>query len=374
MAKTINKNPDQSTPLVIVADDDPSMRLMLQHILEKEHYQVLEAANGQEALKLCYANRPKLVLLDAVMPEMDGFITCKNLKEKYPDLPVIMITSLDDDQSVERAFQAGADDYLTKPINWSVLRHRVSHAFLNKQLNSQQQESALEQRIRHHDYHMELNPRIYLDTETISCLEAEFYEFSTLQEPLIQNASKLAPLSITAIENLLNYACTHFEILQSRNNKTCCLSVPLLPCRDQSDDFVNMLKRVSSKTSLSLEHFEFYIDDDLLHDKQMLTTLEAIASLPASLSIRNFSFSLNSLAFLNQKSCQSLRLNFEALHKAQVTSNLEWLELMLSPYKQKNLQLFAEHVSSDSDLELAEQIGCTEASGSLINHIYKLAK
>lgn len=373
MAKTINKNPDQSSPLVIVADDDPSMRLMLQHILEKEHYQVLEAANGQEALKLCYTNRPKLVLLDAVMPEMDGFITCKNLKEKYPQLPIIMITSLDDDQSVERAFQVGADDYLTKPINWSVLRHRVSQVFLNQQLNPQQ-ESVLEQRIRHHDYHMEMHPRVYLETDTISCLEAEFYEFSTLQEPLIQDTSKLAPLSITAIENLLNYACTHFEILQSRNNKTCCLSVPLLPCRDHPDDFVNMLKRVASKTSLSLEHFEFYINDDLLHDKHMLNTLAAIASLPINLSIKDFSFSLNSLTFLNQINCQSIRLNIESLRRAQVTSNLEWFLHMLTPCKQKNLQIFAEQISSDSDLELAEQIGCTEASGSLINHIYKLIK
>ena len=182
----------------------------------------------------------------------------------------------------------------------------------------------------------------------------------------------MTPLSITAIENLLNYACTHFEIHQTRNTKTCCLAVPLLPCRDQPDDFVNMLKRVASKTSLSLEHFEFYIDDDLLDDRHMRNILQAIASLPVNLSIRNFSFSLNSLAFLNQINCQSIRINMEALHKAEVTADPEWLQHLLAPCRKKNLLLFAEHIASDNDLLLAKQIGCSEASGHHINHLYQL--
>lgn len=373
VANTLDQTPDQSPPLVIVVDDDPSMRLMLQHILEKEQYQVLEAANGLETLSLCHANSPNLVLLDAIMPEMDGFITCKNLKEKYPELPVIIITSLDDDQSVERAFQAGADDYLTKPINWSVLKHRVSQTFLNEQRNRQRHiESALEQRIRNHDYHMELQPRIHLETEAISCLEAEFYESNSSLAPLIQDYPNLAPLSIIAMENLLNYACTHFEIVQTRNDVTCCLAVPLLPCNAQPQDFVDMFKRVTSKTTLSLEHIEFYVDANLLEDRQMLDTLEMVSALPNSISISNFSFSLNTLAFLNQVSCQSIRLNIETLHKARVASEPEWLVHMLSPYTKQKLYFFAENISSENDLALAKQVGCTEATGSYIKHIYAL--
>ena len=113
-------------PVVVLADDDPSIRLMIRHVLESEEFDIVEAADGIEAIKAVEKHHPALVLLDAVMPGIDGFTTCKQLKDKgHTDVPVMMITGLDDDASVERAYDVGAIDFITKPIKWAVLKHRV---------------------------------------------------------------------------------------------------------------------------------------------------------------------------------------------------------------------------------------------------------
>ena len=116
----------EERPIVVLADDDPSIRLMVRHVLESENYEIVEAEDGLDAIKAVEKQHPALVLLDAVMPGLDGFSTCQQLKERgHVDVPVIMLTGLDDDASVERAYEVGAIDYITKPIKWAVLKHRV---------------------------------------------------------------------------------------------------------------------------------------------------------------------------------------------------------------------------------------------------------
>jgi len=116
----------EERPIVVLADDDPSIRLMVRHVLESEEFDIVEASDGLEALKAVEKYHPALILLDAVMPGIDGFTTCQQIKEKgHTDIPVMMITGLDDDASVERAYEVGAIDFITKPIKWAVLKHRV---------------------------------------------------------------------------------------------------------------------------------------------------------------------------------------------------------------------------------------------------------
>ena len=116
----------EERPVVVLADDDPSIRLMVRHVLESEDFDIVEAADGLEAIKAVEKHHPALILLDAVMPGIDGFTTCQQIKEKgYTDIPIMMITGLDDDASVERAYEVGAIDFITKPIKWAVLKHRV---------------------------------------------------------------------------------------------------------------------------------------------------------------------------------------------------------------------------------------------------------
>ena len=117
----------RETPVLLVVDDDSVMRLMLRRALERDGYRVVEAADGQTAMAEFVKHQPDMVLLDAVMPGMDGFEVCQWLQEQ-PDgerCPCLLITGLNDDASVDRAFAAGATDFITKPIHWAVLRQRV---------------------------------------------------------------------------------------------------------------------------------------------------------------------------------------------------------------------------------------------------------
>ncbi|MGK2942940.1 MAG: EAL domain-containing protein [Immundisolibacter sp.] len=118
----------QSSFTVLIVEDDRSTRLALRGILDQEGYRVVEAGDGEEAMQLYPRVRPDLVLLDARLPRQDGFATCRQILAlpEAQRTPVLMITSLADEISVERAFRAGAADFITKPINFGVLRRRVN--------------------------------------------------------------------------------------------------------------------------------------------------------------------------------------------------------------------------------------------------------
>jgi len=123
--------PPRDPPLVLIVDDDQFMRIQLRHAMEQSGYQVAQATNGEQAISVYLDRQPDIVLLDAMMPVMDGFACCKVLRSLINsdrqsfNLPVLMITALEDQDSVDQAFAVGATDYITKPIHWAVLRQRV---------------------------------------------------------------------------------------------------------------------------------------------------------------------------------------------------------------------------------------------------------
>ena len=119
---------DEGQPRVLIVDDDRGMRLALRKVLEEDGYRIEEAGNGMQALALCARHMPDLILMDAVMPEVDGFSACKRLRQQPGGghIPLLIITALDDERSIERAFAAGATDYIPKPVHFAVLRQRVA--------------------------------------------------------------------------------------------------------------------------------------------------------------------------------------------------------------------------------------------------------
>jgi PAS domain S-box-containing protein len=118
---------DKNSPLILIADDDRFTRMMLRQMMEKEGYQVEEVGDGEQCLATYNSIKPDIVLLDAMMPVMDGFTCCRQLQLLIGDdlIPVLMITGLNDQASVNWAFEAGATDFVTKPIHPPVLLRRV---------------------------------------------------------------------------------------------------------------------------------------------------------------------------------------------------------------------------------------------------------
>jgi diguanylate cyclase (GGDEF)-like protein/PAS domain S-box-containing protein len=130
----IDKIFEKKDPLIMVVDDSAFMRATFRSFLENEGYEVIEAENGMEALYLFGKLKPDIILMDYVMPGINGATTCAKLK-KLPEgknTTVIMITSLEDEATVNTAFESGATDYISKPINWAVLRQRLNRSIREK--------------------------------------------------------------------------------------------------------------------------------------------------------------------------------------------------------------------------------------------------
>jgi signal transduction histidine kinase len=119
----------RARPLILVADDDEMERFLLREVLEPAGFDIVEATSGAAALQLFALHKPDLVVLDVMMPEMNGFDVCRAIRALpgQRNTPVLMATALDDVESVSQAYDAGATDFIGKPISWPVLPHRVRY-------------------------------------------------------------------------------------------------------------------------------------------------------------------------------------------------------------------------------------------------------
>jgi len=135
----------ESKALVLVVDDTPDTLALLHDSLEKASYTVLVATNGNAAMKVCRELSPDIVLLDAVMPGIDGFDVCKSLKADLATkhIPIIFMTGLTDSEHVVAGFAAGGTDYVTKPLNSDEVIARLETHLGNARIMSQTQ-SALD--------------------------------------------------------------------------------------------------------------------------------------------------------------------------------------------------------------------------------------
>lgn len=145
--------PSSEQKKILVVDDDLVTRKTLVKILKNSGYTMIQADNGSIAIDMFNEHTPDLVLMDVIMPIMDGYEACKRLRTiaDYQNLPILMLTGLSDIESVDKAFDAGATDFITKPINWSLLEQRVRYAIrateMHKTLQSHQAKLTQAQRI-----------------------------------------------------------------------------------------------------------------------------------------------------------------------------------------------------------------------------------
>ncbi len=120
---------DGENMLILIIDNDAAHRLIARKALEQAGFMVEEAEDGKQGLLAIKKTRPDLVLLDVMMPKFDGYDVCVELRRdpEFMNLPVLMVTALDDIESINRAFEAGATNFVTKPVNWTALAFQVKY-------------------------------------------------------------------------------------------------------------------------------------------------------------------------------------------------------------------------------------------------------
>ena len=128
---------------ILAADDDPQLLRLVTRNLQLEGYDALGASDGQQALELIESNPPDLVLLDVMMPKMDGFTVCYRVRE-FSSVPIIIVTARGQDQDKVRGLDLGADDYLTKPFSVDELLARVRAVLRRSQFTAREHAQGLQ--------------------------------------------------------------------------------------------------------------------------------------------------------------------------------------------------------------------------------------
>jgi DNA-binding response OmpR family regulator len=215
---------------VLIVDDEPFGRDVLEGLLQKESYNLLFASSGQEALDITQKHIPDLILLDIMMPGMDGFQVCTQIRNnpKIGEIPILLITALDDKDSMIKGIDAGADDFISKPFDRNILKQRVKTILkLNRSRKLNEEREKFEQVIHHSDDgFLIINktgnilfvnnkakslldlPLEHNDYSSFSFFDKLKEQFKLLNEEQISNWADLSPeFPIMAVSyNLANYS------------------------------------------------------------------------------------------------------------------------------------------------------------------------
>ncbi len=110
---------------ILLVEDEEAIRKFVKINLERENYEIFEAATGEEGIEIARKNKPEIVVLDIMLPGIDGFEVCRVLRDEFPDLGIIMLSAKSEDLDKIMGLQYGSDDYLTKPFNPTELSLRI---------------------------------------------------------------------------------------------------------------------------------------------------------------------------------------------------------------------------------------------------------
>ena len=121
---------------ILIVEDSPTQAAKLEFFLEQHGYQVSVANNGKEAIASMSKRKPTIAISDIIMPEMDGYELCRQIKadENLKDIPVILLTSLSDPEDIVRSLECGADNFITKPYEEKYLLSRINYIIANREL------------------------------------------------------------------------------------------------------------------------------------------------------------------------------------------------------------------------------------------------
>jgi signal transduction histidine kinase len=199
-AKPVELGKRGRRPVVLLADDEPDMRRFLRSQLD-EHYDVLEAADGIQALEKATQFLPDIILLDMMMPEMDGLDVCRELRKREDTaaVPIILLTARADEETKFNALELGANDFLAKPFSSTELHARIKNL------------------IESHDFQHKLSTQNVALTDTIEQLKET--EIQLVQSEKLASLGRMSAGIIHEINNPLNFATTGLFALRNKGKQ-----------------------------------------------------------------------------------------------------------------------------------------------------------
>jgi EAL domain-containing protein (putative c-di-GMP-specific phosphodiesterase class I)/DNA-binding response OmpR family regulator len=413
-----------STPipkLALIVDDNADNLRLLHYSLQGLGLRVIEAANGQEALRVFKQAQPDIILLDAMMPVMDGFETCRRLRNtpEGQTIPILMITSLTDNNSVEKAYAYGVTEFISKPIQWAVLKHRIIHLLNDKGLETNKPNLAAEKSV--------IGPRELAGMT--AKLDDNFYKFSIPNQTLIEQLriKRDLPWALQKKELHLNYqpqidfitgkmvgvealvrwhhpdlgligpdrfiglaeetgliikigywvleqACNDCKNWQEKKYPTIKVAVNVSPKQLNEPDFVDKVEQILDKSGLEARYLELEITESI-HLKNLgdtYNTLNRLRKIGIEIAVDDFGTGYSSLSYLQHLPIDVLKIDasfIRSLGRDQIKDlNSEAiLKAIVTLAQALELVVIAEGVESNYQLDALRKIGCQRVQGFLFS-------
>ena len=391
-----------SPATLLIVDDEPQVRKLLETLLQHEGYQTLTASSGEEALLLVAQQPPDLILLDIMMPGMDGYDVASQLKGNAAtaNIPIIMLTALSESEARISGLETGAEEFLSKPVEHIELWLRVRNLLrlkahgdqlkthglmLELQLQNQTRETvhdltreALENDLRlaveRSDFTLHYQPKVELASGAVCALEALLRwdrpghgaVSPAVFVPLLETLGLIVPVGRWVIDNV----CRQIAAWQRSDIGAVEVSVNVSGHQLIEGDLIADIAASLAKTGVAAHWLEVELTESSLMEntQHTIASLQRLRAMGVRISIDDFGTGYSSLAYLRRFPIDTLKIDIAFIR--EVTSNPQDAAItrtIIELAHSLELRVVAEGVESQAQLAFLKAAGCDQIQGYLFS-------
>ena len=391
---------------LLIVDDEPQVRKLLETLLRHEGYQTLSASSGEEALQLVAQQPPDLILLDIMMPGMDGYEVASHLKgdQTTASIPIIMLSALNESSARVSGLETGAEEFISKPVErvelWLRVRNllrlkergdqlKIHNLMLEQQLQQKtgeqagmsvhdlarhDLENALRQAVEHNEFTLHYQPKIELAGGQICALEAllrwERPGYGAVSPavfvPVLESLGLIVPVGRWVIDTV----CQQIAVWQRGLIGAVEVSVNVSGHQLIEGDLIADIERILIETGVAPHWLEVELTEGSLMEntQHTIASLHRLRDLGVKISIDDFGTGYSSLAYLRRFPIDTLKIDIAFIR--EVTTNPQDAAItrtIIELAHSLSLQVVAEGVETQAQLAFLKGAGCDQIQGYLFS-------
>ncbi|NWA43681.1 EAL domain-containing response regulator [Pseudomonas reactans] len=376
---------------LLIVDDEPQVRKLLETLLHHEGYQTVSASSGEEALQVVAQQAPDLILLDIMMPGMDGYEVASQLKsdDVTAGIPIIMLSALSDPGARVSGLESGAEEFLSKPIERIELSLRVRNLLrltahgeradnlrqaLQPDVDRRDLETALRQAVERNEFIVHYQPKVELATGQLCALEALLRwdrpghgaVSPAVFVPVLESLGLIVPVGRWVIEAV----CQQIAAWQRSAIGAVEVSVNVSGHQLIEGDLIADIARILAQTGVEPHWLEVELTEGSLMENTQHTifSLQRLHDMGVKISIDDFGTGYSSLAYLRRFPIDTLKIDIAFIR--EVTSNPQDAAItrtIIELAHSLNLRVVAEGVETQAQLAFLKAAGCDQIQGYLFS-------
>lgn len=391
---------------LLIVDDEPQIRKLLETLLQHEGYQTLTAGSGEEALRMVAQQPPDLILLDIMMPGMDGYEVASQLKgdETTANIPIIMLSALSESSARVSGLETGAEEFISKPVErvelWLRVRNllrlkargdQLKNHSLMLELQLQQQaggtagmnvhdlarqdlENALRQAVAHNEFTVHYQPKVEVASGQICALEAllrwERPGYGAVSPAVFVPVLESLGLIVKVGQWVIETVCQ--QIAEWKRGLIGAVEVSVNVSGHQliEGDLIADIARILQQTGVEPHWLEVELTEGSLMEntQHTIASLQRLRAMGVKISIDDFGTGYSSLAYLRRFPIDTLKIDIAFIR--EVTTNPQDAAItrtIIELAHSLNLRVVAEGVETQAQLGFLKEAGCDQIQGYLFS-------